>query len=107
MTLTPWVFQSTCPRLSLLLIAITCPMRPRLDMVAHSEKGVPDEARCPRPDLELLFSCRRRSRAWLFHGGRARRFARAGLPGRPGLSRDARPRHRFRRRLGAFGVGRL
>src|SRR6516162_8138940 len=55
-----------------------------------SEKGVPDEARRPRPDLELLFSGRRRGRARLLQGGRARPLARVGLPGRPRLSRNAR-----------------
>src|SRR5215471_21176322 len=104
MTLTPWIFQSTC--LSLISITLSEFGLP-LIWFPPTEKGVFDEARRPRLDFELLFSGGRRGRARLLQAGRARRLAGAGLPGRQGLSRAARRCRGFRRRLGAFGTRRV
>src|SRR5215472_13485508 len=73
----------------------------------RSAKGVADEARRARPDLEFLFPRGGGGRARVFQRGRTRRHARAGLPGRQGLPGDARRSGRFCRRLGAFVARRL
>src|ERR1700730_4744597 len=74
---------------------------------SSAAEGVEDEARRPRPDLELVFSGSGGGRARLVQRGTARCRSGAGLSGRPSLSRTARRHGRFRRRLSPFGAGRL
>src|SRR5205823_11059510 len=108
MTLTPWVFQSIGSHRCCSLISFA-PSAFGLDLIwsLRSGKGVCDEARRPRPDLEFVFSGGGGGRARVFREGGARRLAGADLPGRRGVPRDARRQGRFGRRVGALGARRL